>query len=151
MACRLNLLQLSLTNPHHPVPPMTTDRHTRRAAAIVVATGVFWGFSWLPLRTPGALFAALALAPFLSPPPAALTAPLSATTVALATGGLWWALSIASLMWATVRLDPIRVGILLMSQVRVGAASAAVFAGELLDRPDLIGGALVLCVGILEV
>ncbi|MCX7299449.1 MAG: DMT family transporter [Rhodobacterales bacterium] len=30
---------------------MTTDRHTRRATAIVVATGVFWGFCWLPVRT----------------------------------------------------------------------------------------------------
>lgn len=54
-------------------------------------------------------------------------------------------------MWATVRLDPARTGILLMSEVLVGAASAALLAGELLDRPKLIGGALVLVAGLLEV
>ncbi|MCX7299450.1 MAG: hypothetical protein NTX73_03525 [Rhodobacterales bacterium] len=38
-----------------------------------------------------------------------------------------------------------------MSEVLVGAASAALLAGELLDRPKLIGGALVLVAGLLEV
>jgi drug/metabolite transporter (DMT)-like permease len=71
--------------------------------------------------------------------------------VALAAGGLWWGLSVASLMWATVRLEPARVGILLMTEVVVGAASAAILAAEHLSPLEIAGGALVLCAGILEV
>jgi drug/metabolite transporter (DMT)-like permease len=54
-------------------------------------------------------------------------------------------------MWATVRLEPARVGILLMTEVLVGAASAALLAHEHLARLEVIGGALVLCAGVLEV
>lgn len=70
---------------------------------------------------------------------------------ALAAGGLWWGLSVASLMWATVRLEPARVGLLLMSEVVVGAASAAFFAGERLATLEIVGGALVLCAAGLEI
>lgn len=55
------------------------------------------------------------------------------------------------LMWATVRLEPARVGILLMTEVLVGAVSAAVIAQEHLSTPELVGGALVLCAALLEV
>ena len=70
---------------------------------------------------------------------------------AAATGGIWWALSIASLMWATVRLEPARVGILLMVEVLVGAVTAALIAGEHLAPLEIAGGALVLLSGLLEV
>ncbi|WP_111431948.1 DMT family transporter [Rhodobacteraceae bacterium DSL-40] len=101
----------------------------------------------------GAAAAALLLAPALAPLPAAagLESPLRAFGLAAATGGIWWALSIASLMWATVRLEPARVGILLMVEVLVGAVSAALFAGEHLAPLEIAGGALVLLSGLLEV
>ncbi len=93
------------------------------------------------------------MAPILAPAPAALGPGLLAPVAGLAilTGGLWWGLSMASLLWAAPRLDPARVGILLMTEVLVGTLSAALLAGEHLGRFEIIGGALVLCAGILEV
>ena len=70
--------------------------------------------------------------------------------VSIGTGGVWWALSIGGLMWATPRLEPARVGILLMIEVLVGAVSAAVLADEYLTILEITGGALVLLAGILE-
>lgn len=101
----------------------------------------------------GATLAAALLAPVLAPLPdrTALTAPLASLAIAFATGGVWWALSIAALMWATVRLEPARVGILLMVEVLVGAVSAAVLAGEHLHLLEIAGGVLVLLSGVLEV
>tara|TARA_R110002111_G_scaffold22144_7_gene50843 strand:- start:431 stop:1345 length:915 start_codon:yes stop_codon:yes gene_type:complete len=101
----------------------------------------------------GASLGALILAPMLEPfPPfpGALRL-LAVAGLALATGGLWWGLSMAALMWAATRLEPARIGILLMSEVLVGAASAALIAGEWLSWPELAGAALVLAAGILEV
>ena len=54
-------------------------------------------------------------------------------------------------MWAAVRLDPARVGILLMTEVVFGAVTAALFAGEKLSISELIGGVLVVLSGLLEV
>ena len=71
--------------------------------------------------------------------------------LAFVTGALWWGASIASLMWAAVRLEPARVGILLMSEVIVGAGSAALLAGEHLHPLEIAGGALVILAGALEV
>ncbi len=101
----------------------------------------------------GALLAALCLAPFLEPWPVigAGDAIAGAFGLALTTGAFWWGLSIASLMWATLRLEPARVGILLMTEVLVGAASGAILANEHLEWIEMVGGALVLCAGILEV
>ncbi len=101
----------------------------------------------------GATIAALLLAPHLPPADGAgmQARPAAALGLAVATGGFWWGLTIAALMWATVRLEPARVGILLMSEVLVGAISAAVLAGETLHRWEIAGGALVLCAGLLEV
>ncbi|KAA9006814.1 DMT family transporter [Histidinibacterium aquaticum] len=101
----------------------------------------------------GATIAAGLLAPALEPLPSPDQIGGAARTVGLVAGagGIWWALSIAALLWATVRLDPARVGILLMSEVLVGAASAAILAGETLHPLELLGGALVVIAGILEV
>ena len=54
-------------------------------------------------------------------------------------------------MWAAVRLDPARVGILLMTEVIIGAVTAALFAGENLSHSEMIGGSLVVLCGLLEV
>jgi drug/metabolite transporter (DMT)-like permease len=100
----------------------------------------------------GAVLACAVLAPILQPIPStfeprALLAPLA---LALFTGALWWGLSLAALMWATVRIDPARVGILMMTEVVVGAASAAALAHETLSTLELAGGTLVLAAGVLE-
>lgn len=101
----------------------------------------------------GAVAGTLLLAPLLAPLPAAASlGPLGAILGwALAAGGLWWGLSMLALMWATARLEPARVGILLMAEVLVGATSAALIAGEHLGPVELAGGALVLLAGALEV
>ncbi len=101
----------------------------------------------------GALVTACLLAPVLAPFPTVGTTGVigQALATAFVTGGLWWALSVGSLMWAATRLEPARVGILLMSEVLVGALSAAVLADERLHTAELIGGALVLAAGVLEV
>lgn len=100
----------------------------------------------------GACLGAAVLAPAFEPfPNMATEAILPAFGWALATGALWWGLSMLCLMWAAARLEPARVGILLMTEVLVGVASAAVIAGEELAPLEVIGGLLVLGAGILEV
>lgn len=100
----------------------------------------------------GAAITALCLAPFLDPlPNASGSDALRLAALAFATGGAWWVVSILGLMWAAVRLDPARVGILLMTEVLVGAGSAAILAGEMLSAPEMAGGALVVIAGVLEV
>ncbi len=100
-----------------------------------------------------ALLAALGLALALDPAPSLAAAGRLAASaaIAFAAGGLWWVLSIAGLMWATVRLEPARVGILLMAEVLVGAVSAALLAGETLAPWEWVGGAMVAVAGLLEV
>lgn len=100
----------------------------------------------------GATVTSLLLAPLLEPIPKIARGDLASIAAhVLFTGGLWWVLSIAALMWATVRLDPARVGILLMTEVVFGAVTAAIFAGERLSGSEMIGGALVILCGVLEV
>lgn len=65
-------------------------------------------------------------------------------------GGLWWALSLTVFMWATQALEPARVGILLMSEVLVGAVSAALLAEEPFGPLMAAGAVLVIAAGVLE-
>ena len=128
--------------------------------------GLIWAFATAGMRlrsdvTPlpsafvfsfGATVTSLALAPFLEPLPTVAGEDLPAIAIqVLLTGGFWWALSIAALMWAAVRLDPARLGILLMPEVVFGAVTAAMFAGENLSISEFVGGALVVLSGMLEV
>ncbi len=99
----------------------------------------------------GAALGTLILAPMLEPLPTTLSHPGQAALWIMAAGGLWWGLSMAALMWATARLEPARVGILLMAEVLVSAASAAILAGEHLGPLELTGGAMVVLAGVLEV
>ena len=98
----------------------------------------------------GACAGAMLLIPFLTPLPEYF-APGPAIGWGIAAGSLWWAVFMTALMWATARLEPARVGILLMSEVLVGAFSGAVLAGEHLGHIELAGGALVLCAAMLEI
>lgn len=134
---------------------------------MALIAGILWSFATTGIRVKsdlppieaafvfalGAAVATVMLAPGLEAWPDRLPAAAIPGAIGLAfvTGAFWWALSIAGLMWATVRLEPTRVGILLMTEVAVGAASAAIFANEQLGRLEVLGGALVLCAGVLEV
>lgn len=101
----------------------------------------------------GAFAGALILAPFLEPWPSVAVFQETERIVgwALLTGGLWWVLSVTSLLWATARLDPAKVGLLLMAEVLVGSGSAAVIAHEQITGLELCGGLLVLLAGLLEI
>ncbi|HKJ95807.1 MAG TPA: DMT family transporter [Gammaproteobacteria bacterium] len=131
-----------------------------------LASGLLWAIATTGIRSRvdtgpaesafvfalGACAGAAALAPILEPPPSiSIEAAAPALAWALAAGGLWWGLSTACLMWATPRLEPARVGILLMAEALVGVTSAAVIAGEGLSPLEIVGGVLVLGAGVLEV
>ncbi len=134
---------------------------------LALLSGILWSIATTGMRAkaeldPGAasfVFAAgacagaLVLAPVLEPLPVSIASGtlMPAIGWALAAGGLWWAASMAGLMWAAPRLDPARVGILLMSEVLIGTLSAAWLIGERLGALEMTGGALVLCAGVLEV
>ena len=134
---------------------------------LALLSGLLWSFATTGIRAkaelePGAasfVFAAgasagaLVLAPILEPFPDAISLETIWPAIGwvLAAGGLWWGASMVGLMWAAPRLDPARVGILLMSEVLIGTISAAILAGEHLQVFEIIGGGLVLCAGVLEV
>lgn len=100
----------------------------------------------------GALLGGMILAPLLAPLPDVVNLPHLGTVLlwVVFTGVLWWAVSIVGLLWATTKLEPARVGILLMSEVLVSVVSAALIAGELFSVTELIGGTLVMVAGVLE-
>ena len=54
-------------------------------------------------------------------------------------------------LWAAQRIDPGRVGILLMGEVLVGSVSAAVLAGQPFGLTEFAGTALIVCAGLVEV
>lgn len=134
---------------------------------LALLSGILWSISTTGIRTrstlgpaaaafvfaSGAVAGALLLTPFLEPLPAHIPRAnwLPAIGWTLAAGGLWWGASVAALMWSAARLEPARVGLLLMAEVLVGAVSAAVLAGERLGSWEVVGGALVVCASLLEV
>ncbi len=100
----------------------------------------------------GLLMAALLLLPLAGEsPPAVATDDLArAIGWAVLIGGGWWGASLVAFMWASKRLEPARVGILLMTEVIVGAISAALLADEPFGVVMGIGAALVIGAGVLE-
>jgi drug/metabolite transporter (DMT)-like permease len=54
-------------------------------------------------------------------------------------------------LWAVQRMDPGRVGILLMTEVLVGSITAALFSGEPFGIIELAGTVLIVCAGLIEV
>ena len=54
-------------------------------------------------------------------------------------------------LWASQRLDSGRIGILLLSEVMVGSITAALYAGEKFGAAEIIGTALIICAGLIEV
>jgi len=100
----------------------------------------------------GAAITAVCCGLLIGPLPFATAVPDIATVLiwSVITGLLWWVLTVPLLMWATARLDPARVGILLMSEVLIGILSAAIIAGEHISLLEIIGGALVISAALLE-
>lgn len=98
------------------------------------------------------LYAGFSAAPPVAPPPARATIG-GAWLVAWVLAGalLWWIGAMLALVWAAARLAPARVGILLMSEVLVGVVSAALFAGEPMSAMQLLGAALLIAGGLLDV
>ena len=134
---------------------------------LALAAGVLWSIASTGIRVKadldvletsfvfalGGAVAALGLGFVLSDPPAleTVTAPSALIGWSLAAGLVWWGANTACLLWATARLEPARVGVLLMSEVLVGAVSGAVFAGEALSALEWAGGALVVIAALLEI
>jgi len=56
---------------------------------------------------------------------------IEAIGMAFLIGAGWWALSLTVFLWAVQKLDPTRVGVLLMSEVIVGAASSSALTGRM--------------------
>lgn len=54
-------------------------------------------------------------------------------------------------LWAAQRIDSGRVGILLMTEVVVGAITAALFSGEHFGLAELAGTLLIVCAGLVEI
>jgi len=54
-------------------------------------------------------------------------------------------------LWAAQRLDPGRVGILLMTEVLTGTITAAIFSGEPFGLREALGTVLIVCAGLIEV
>ncbi|MEL6572295.1 MAG: DMT family transporter [Pseudomonadota bacterium] len=134
---------------------------------MALASGLCWSIATTMMRTNdplppvtatatfaiGAALAAGVSAPLLSPLPqvAEFGSIFNALAMVFGTAVMWWCLSLAIFLWAAPQLDPARVGILLMAEVIVGAATAAVLAGEPLGVFEIVGGLLVLAAGVLEV
>ncbi len=53
-------------------------------------------------------------------------------------------------MWATPKLNPAVVGLLFMTEISVGAVTAALWAGEPFGARELAGVVLITAAGILE-
>ncbi|MCK0094339.1 DMT family transporter [Yoonia sp. F2084L] len=101
----------------------------------------------------GAVLGGLIIAPLLEPAPnvGSFADPVQLAFWVCLTGALWWAMSMGGLMWAATKLDPARVGILLMAEVLIASVTAALIAGETLSTSEVIGGLLVVVAGVFEI
>lgn len=68
----------------------------------------------------------------------------------LVLGGLWWAVALTAFLWSAQRMEPARVGILLMGEVVVGMVSAVLLAGEHLGTWMGVGAVMVLAAAVIE-
>ncbi|PAU80536.1 EamA family transporter [Halovibrio salipaludis] len=83
--------------------------------------------------------------------PAVSTRDLAGVVVwSLFLGGLWWALALTAFLWSTQRMEPARVGILLMGEVVVGMVSAVLVAGEHLGGWMALGAVMVVTAAVIE-
>jgi drug/metabolite transporter (DMT)-like permease len=64
---------------------------------------------------------------------------------------LGWVPAQILLFWGVRRISPVRTGILLMTELLSGAATAAWLSGDPLSGHQLLGGLLILAAGIGDV
>jgi drug/metabolite transporter (DMT)-like permease len=96
--------------------------------------------------------------------PAVILALLSGTSAlpppeALSTGWAWaigiawlgWVPAQLLLFWGVARISPVRSGILLMTELLTGAATAAWLSGDPLTWQQVLGGAMILSAGLGDV
>ncbi len=69
----------------------------------------------------------------------------------VAAGVLWWSLSLMGLLWAATRIDPARLGLLLMGEVLVGVVSSVLLAAQSMTAWQIAGAACVVGSAVLEV
>lgn len=132
-------------------------------------SGALWAYGALRIyREPhgGALeqgvgffaWAALAALPILwllpagasGPPPTAETL-LAAAPLTVVLAGLVYLPAISLIFWAAAHLDPGRVGMLMMSEIVVGIASAAALTDEPFGLREATGTTLILAAALVEV
>lgn len=61
----------------------------------------------------------------------------------------WWAVALTGFLWAARFLEPTRLGVFMMTEVAVGAVSAALFAGEPYGVLMAVGTSLVVVAGLI--
>lgn len=102
----------------------------------------------------GAVVAACACALLLSAETTPFHLSLAELAAALAwaavLGGVWWAIALTLFLWSAQRLEPARVGILLMGEVVVGTLSGVFIAGESLGPLMILGSILVVSAAVIE-
>jgi drug/metabolite transporter (DMT)-like permease len=129
-------------------------------------SGLLWAVSSTGLRTSvrtggaatnfvfcaGGALGALVIAAALggAPPPVPAGAWLEAAAWLALLGVGWWGISLAVFMWAAQRIDPTRLGILMMTEAIVGTLSAALFTSEPFGWQIGAGAVLVVGAAVLE-
>ena len=101
----------------------------------------------------GVWIGALILAPVLEPVPdlSGVAQPWVMLGWVCLAGVFGLAVAMAGIMWAATKLEPARIGILLMAEVFVSTISAALIIGEGLSMIEIVGGVLVVVAGVIEV
>lgn len=134
-----------------------------------LASGLLWAYGSLRIyREPhgggleqGSVFfawASLFSLPFLALLPAEAAGPApawsavwSAAPIAVVASGLLYLPAISLVFWAASHLDPGRVGLLLMGEIVVGVASAALLTDEPFGLRETLGTAFILGAALVEV
>lgn len=161
IGCGLAGIALVLRGSHGGLPlPQTLGDFLGLASGLlwaIASTGIHVHVRTRPAETNFVFLAgAIAMAAVLTlvlgtgPPRLAAADVAPALFWTLMIGGVWWGFSLVGFMWATREMEPARVGILLMSEVIVGALSAALFAGEGFGLLMGLGTLLVVVAGFLE-
>lgn len=136
---------------------------------MALASGILWSFSTIVIRKrhdiapyeSTLIFFVVGLLASILLPAAIVPTRLAESVPAIADlprflpwvlllGPLLWVPAQLLLMWGTKRLDPGRVGILLMGEVLVGAATAAALTDEPFGWREMLGGTLIIGAGLID-
>jgi drug/metabolite transporter (DMT)-like permease len=143
---------------------------TRVGDWMALFSGILWALSTVVIRKRQniaayeatlSFFAVGVVASILMPlavMPSALTANLPAAADlprfvpwVILLGPILWVPAQILLMWGTKRLDPGRVGILLMGEVLVGAGTAAILTDEPFGWREMAGSVLIVGAGLIDI